>query len=193
MVTLNTRSSAPSFFHLVASFGLTPPPITKHVLQTLKAEGKTDEDIYTELKTLYNATAGASGDAPPAAAVEDVEKSATTAASDTAAAEGAPDAASGDGRGRFEKHVATLCDAMRHVPREGADDKGCKHSRATVLRGELVVLCTISTINTSKHNKLKPRGHKMKGLAGCMRHAGPISPRRHWFPHRAVPLWHEFA
>lgn len=87
--------------------------------QALKEEGKTDEDIYAELKTLYNTTVGA-GTAPPVAngpvAAGDVEKpaaapdataeatpsaeTATTAAGETtaepAAAAAAPEGGGGD-------------------------------------------------------------------------------------------------
>lgn len=72
-------------FPSLESIGLDPLNTTQP--QALKEEGKTDEDIYAELKTLYNTAVGtASGDAPPDGAAADAEKP-------TAAAEATPDGA----------------------------------------------------------------------------------------------------
>lgn len=87
-------------------------PVMQH--QVLKTEGKTDEDIYAELKTLYNTSAGASSDVPVAApsSNDDVEKPAD--APDAAAA-AAPEAAPPAG----EATAVEVAAAPAAAPAEG--------------------------------------------------------------------------
>lgn len=77
------------FPHHIAPIGL--DALTTTQPQALKEEGKTDEEIYAELKTLYNTAVGtASGDAPPGGAAADAEK---PAAAPEVTPDGAADAA----------------------------------------------------------------------------------------------------
>ena len=70
--------------------------IVRH--QELKAEGKTDEDIYAELKTLYNNSAGTTGEPPGAVANGGAEKaaSATDTTADTPATQAEPTSPAGE-------------------------------------------------------------------------------------------------